>query len=45
MVINRLVISPTLEDVLKTVGENIKLPRLRRRITAAMLNEKYTTHA
>jgi transcriptional regulator with XRE-family HTH domain len=36
----RMIISPTLEDILETVGENIKLARLRRRITAAMLAER-----
>ena len=36
----RVIISPTLEDVLKTVGENIKLARLRRKITATMLAER-----
>ena len=35
-----MIISPTLEDVLKTVGENIKLARLRRKITATMLAER-----
>lgn len=37
---NRVTISPTLEDILKTVGENIKLARLRRKITATMLAER-----
>jgi transcriptional regulator with XRE-family HTH domain len=36
----RVIISPTLEDILKTVGENIKLARLRRKITASMLAER-----
>jgi transcriptional regulator with XRE-family HTH domain len=40
MVKKRVIISPTLEDVLKTVGENIKLARLRRKITATMLAER-----
>lgn len=33
-------LSPNLEDILKTVGENIKLARLRRRITTTMLAER-----
>ncbi len=40
MVKKRVIISPTLEDILQTVGENIKLARLRRRITATMLAER-----
>jgi transcriptional regulator with XRE-family HTH domain len=36
----RVIISPVLEDILETVGENIKLARLRRRITATMLAER-----
>lgn len=36
----RVIISSTLEDILKTVGENIKLARLRRKITATMLAER-----
>jgi transcriptional regulator with XRE-family HTH domain len=40
MVKKRVKISPTLEDILKTVGENIKLARLRRKITATMLAER-----
>jgi transcriptional regulator with XRE-family HTH domain len=36
----RVIISPALEDVLKTVGENIKLARLRRKITTTMLAER-----
>lgn len=40
MVKKRVIISPTLEDILKTVGENIKLARLRRKITATMLAER-----
>jgi len=31
---------PTLEDILKTLGENIKLARLRRKITSVMLAER-----
>lgn len=33
-------LSPALKDILKTVGENIKLARLRRKITMAMLAER-----
>jgi len=40
MVKKRVIISPTLEDILKMVGENIKLARLRRKITATMLAER-----
>jgi len=40
MVKKRVIISPTLEDILETVGENIKLARLRRKITATMLAER-----
>ncbi len=36
----RVIISPALEDILSTVGENIKLARLRRKITATMLAER-----
>lgn len=36
----RVIISSTLEDILKAVGENIKLARLRRKITATMLAER-----
>jgi transcriptional regulator with XRE-family HTH domain len=36
----RVILSPTLEDILATVGENIKLARLRRKITATMLAER-----
>lgn len=31
---------PMLEDILKTLGENIKLARLRRKITTTMLAER-----
>jgi len=31
---------PTLEEILSVFGENIKLARLRRRITASMLAER-----
>lgn len=33
-------LSPALEDALKVVGENIKLARLRRKITTTMLAER-----
>ncbi len=33
-------LSPTLENILKIVGENIKLARLRRKITTSMLAER-----
>mgnify|MGYP001075940791 CR=1 FL=1 len=33
-------ISPVLEDILEAVGENIKLARLRRKITTTMLAER-----
>lgn len=33
-------LSPTLGDILKVLGENIKLSRLRRRITTTMLAER-----
>jgi transcriptional regulator with XRE-family HTH domain len=36
----RVIISPTLENILETAGENIKLARLRRKITATMLAER-----
>ena len=36
----RVIISSKLEDILETVGENIKLARLRRKITATMLAER-----
>lgn len=31
---------PTLKDILKTLGENMKLARLRRKITTVMLSER-----
>ena len=34
------VLSPTLEALLPRIGENIKLARLRRKITATMLAER-----
>lgn len=40
MIRKKTVISPTLEEVLKSVGENIKLARLRRKITMTMLAER-----
>ena len=36
----KVIISPTLEKILRTVGENIKLARLRRKITTTMLAER-----
>ncbi len=33
-------ISPVLEEILQSVGENIKLARLRRKITTMMLSER-----
>jgi transcriptional regulator with XRE-family HTH domain len=33
-------LSPALEEILKTLGENIKLARLRRKITSTMLAER-----
>jgi len=33
-------LSPALQDILKTLGENIKLARLRRKITTTMLAER-----
>lgn len=33
-------LSPTLEDILKILGENIRLARLRRKITTTMLAER-----
>ncbi len=36
----RMVLSPTLEDILEEVGENLKLARLRRKITTTMLAER-----
>lgn len=40
MVRKKPIISPTLEEILTVVGENIKLARLRRKITATMLAER-----
>lgn len=37
MVRKKPIISPTLEEILTVVGENIKLARLRRKITAHTL--------
>ncbi|TVQ29344.1 MAG: XRE family transcriptional regulator [Wenzhouxiangella sp.] len=36
----KTIISPTLEDILKDVGEQIRLARLRRKITTTMLAER-----
>ncbi len=36
----RMILSPTLEDILEEVGENLKLARLRRKITTTMLAER-----
>jgi len=36
----KVTISPALESILKAVGENIKLARLRRKITTTMLAER-----
>ena len=36
----KVIISPTLEKILRSVGENIKLARLRRKITTTMLAER-----
>lgn len=33
-------LSPALEDILKELGENIKLARLRRKVTTTMLAER-----
>lgn len=33
-------LSPALQDILKMLGENIKLARLRRKITTTMLAER-----
>ncbi len=33
-------LSPTLNDIMLSIGENIKLARLRRKITTAMLAER-----
>ena len=35
----KIIISPTLKKILRSVGENIKLARLRRKITTTMLAE------
>lgn len=43
MVKKTVIVSRTLEDILKAVGENIKLARLRRKITATMLAERAGT--
>jgi transcriptional regulator with XRE-family HTH domain len=40
MVKKTVTISPALADVLSAVGENIKLARLRRKITTTMLAER-----
>ena len=40
MVRKKTVISPELAEILRTVGENIKLARLRRKITTTMLAER-----
>ena len=40
MVRKKTIISPALEEILKAVGENIKLARLRRKITTTMLAER-----
>ena len=40
MVKKRVTILPTLVDILETVGKNIKLARLRRKITTTMLAER-----
>ena len=36
----KVIISPALEEILKAIGENIKLARLRRKITTTMLAER-----
>ena len=36
----KALILPEMEEILKTVGENIKLARLRRKITTTMLAER-----
>ncbi|MDE0724354.1 MAG: helix-turn-helix transcriptional regulator [Alphaproteobacteria bacterium] len=36
----KITLSPVLEELLPRVGENIKLARLRRKITASMLAER-----
>lgn len=35
-----IILSPALDDILETLGENIKLARLRRKITTTMLAER-----
>lgn len=40
MIRKKVTISPRLEDIFKAVGENIKLARLRRKITTTMLAER-----
>ena len=40
MIKRKAIILPDVEDFLKTVGENIKLARLRRKITTTMLAER-----
>ncbi len=37
---NRMILSSTLGDILEEVGENLKLARLRRKITTTMLAER-----
>ena len=36
----KTIMSPALEEILKVLGENIKLARLRRKITTTMLAER-----
>ncbi len=40
MLKKKTTISPALDDILKALGENIKLARLRRKITTTMLAER-----
>ena len=40
MIKRKTIISPDLAEILQTVGENIKLARLRRKITTTMLAER-----